>query len=121
MLGIDIIDIARVQTILKRNGEQFIIQIMTDNERQYIGDVLANSETFAGIWAAKEAAVKALGTGFAAGIIFKDIEISHDQWGAPYYQFYGKFRVLLEQKSYQQSYLSISHSRLQAVAVAMFH
>ena len=74
-IGIDIVEIERIRTASRRSGEGFLNRVYTAPERDYIGDAEANAERAAGIWAAKEAAVKALGTGFRDGIQFHVLRI----------------------------------------------
>lgn len=66
-LGVDIIEIARVNTALMRSGNRLAQRLLTPAEQQALGDLAENVERLAGFWAAKEAAVKALGTGSAWG------------------------------------------------------
>ncbi|WP_114191683.1 holo-ACP synthase [Edaphovirga cremea] len=118
-IGIDIIEVERVRTALTRSGERLTERVLTPAEQEYVGDVLDNSMRFAGIWAAKEAAVKALGTGFRQGITFHDIQIDHDSLGMPYYCFSGEFQKLIKLRNLDKSSLSISHTQSHAVAVAV--
>jgi len=120
-LGVDIIDIERVRIAIARSGSALVNKIMTENERLYIGVAADNCPRFAGIWAAKEAAVKALGTGFNAGVLFHDIEIYHDDWGKPHYRFSGEFYRLMQLKEWKYSAVSISHCQTQAIAAAIFN
>lgn len=119
-LGVDIIEIERVNTALKRSGEKLLQRILTPTEQDALGDIEKNCERVAGFWAAKEAAVKALGTGFRFGILFHDIEIIHDSLGCPYYAFSGEFAKLMAQKNLTHSTLSISHCQSHAIAAAAF-
>ncbi|WP_299998276.1 holo-ACP synthase [uncultured Cedecea sp.] len=118
-LGVDIVEIHRIDNIVKRNNSQLLDRILTEYERSTIGDLSENCERLAGFWAAKEAAVKALGTGFRLGISFHDIEIRHDDLGCPYYLFYGEFLKIMQGKNIQHSALSISHCKSHAIAAAI--
>lgn len=118
-LGVDIVEIHRIDKIVKRNNGKFLERILTEYERSTIGDISENCERLAGFWAAKEAAVKALGTGFRLGISFHDIEIRHDDLGCPYYSFYGEFLRIMQNKELQNSVLSISHCKSHAIATAI--
>lgn len=117
-LGVDIIDIARVNTALARSGSGLVQRLLTPAEQESLGNLSEKVERVAGFWAAKEAAVKALGTGFRLGISFHDIEIRHDNWGCPYYFFSGEFARLMQEKKLTSATLSISHCRSHAIAVA---
>lgn len=117
-LGVDIIEIARVNIALTRSGNRLIQRLLTQAEQQALGDLTKNVERLAGFWAAKEAAVKALGTGFRLGILFHDIEIRHDDLGCPYYFFTGEFARLMQEKKLTHATLSISHCQSHAIAGA---
>ncbi|MDC6110882.1 holo-ACP synthase [Serratia rubidaea] len=119
-LGVDIIDIDRVATAITRSGDKLLHRLLTDDERRELGDITHNCERVAGFWAAKEAAVKALGTGFRLGIAFHDIEVRHDELGRPFYFFSGEFARLMKARGLAQSTLSISHCRTHAIAAAAF-
>lgn len=100
--GIDIIEIKRIQAALARRS-QLILRIFTDNERKYFTKRSNNFATIAGCFAAKEATVKAVGSGF-----IRDVELSWDESGKP----------LVKMKGYEdvEFVLSITHSREYAVA-----
>ncbi|WP_058911410.1 holo-ACP synthase [Entomohabitans teleogrylli] len=120
-IGVDIIEIDRVASALQRSGTPLIERLLTPRERTEIGDLSANCERLAGFWAAKEAAVKALGTGFRLGIAFHDIEIRHDELGGPYYQFTSQFARLMLERHLTHASLSISHCKSHAIAMAAFN
>lgn len=117
-LGVDIIEIARVKIALTRSGNSLVQRLLTPAEQVALGGVAENVERVAGFWAAKEAAVKALGTGFRLGILFHDIEVRHDEWGCPYYFFSGAFAKLMQDKNLTHATLSISHCQSYAIAAA---
>lgn len=118
-IGIDIVDIERIRTANQRSGEGFMTRVYTAQERDYIGDAEANAERAAGIWAAKEAAVKALGTGFRDGILFHDLQIEHEETGRPYLVFAGRFLDVMQQSGLTAASLSISHCATHAVAAVV--
>ncbi len=118
-LGIDIVEIERIRTAAKRSGEGFMLRVYTPKEIQYIGNPEENAGRAAGIWAAKEAAVKALGTGFQHGVLFQDMEIAYEEMGRPYFVFSGKFRDLMQQSGLSEASLSISHCGTHAVAAVV--
>lgn len=119
-IGIDIIDINRVSIAIGRSGTNLINRLLTRNEIDKIGNINQNHERIAGFWAAKEAAVKALGTGFRLGILFHDIEIEHNKYGAPYYLFSGDLLGFITKNKLTKTMLSISHCKDYAVAIADF-
>lgn len=118
-VGIDIVEIERIRTAARRSGEGFMVRVYTQEEIRYIGNPDDNAERAAGIWAAKEAAVKALGTGFQNGILFQDLEIKYEDMGRPYLVFSGKFRDLMQQSGLSAASLSISHCGTHAVAAVL--
>lgn len=116
-LGTDIVEVARIEKIHASFGSHFLQKILTTNERTFLQS--PRSETIAGLFAAKEAAVKALGTGFAHGISANNIEILHNDSGAPYLHFYGAAAERLASMSVKQTFLSISHERHYAIATVI--
>lgn len=118
-IGIDIVEVERIRTAVQRSGEGFMARVYTERERSYIGDPLANSERAAGIWAAKEAAVKALGTGFRDGVLFHDLEVEYEETGRPCFKLGGRFHELMRQSKLTAVSLSISHCKTHAVAAVV--
>lgn len=112
MIGIDIVEIARFRNM--EESDCFVRRVFTANETAYLVKKQYSAETIAGMFAAKEAAAKALKCGLAkAGM--KNIEILHESGGAPYYVLHGEALRLLNGKSI---HLSISHSGIEAIAAA---
>lgn len=109
MIGTDIIEIARVEEAAKKKG--FLERIFTPREMEYIQSKNNAPQTIAGLFAAKEAVVKALGTGFSRGVAHKDVEITHTESGAPEVNFKGSPEVKI--------FVSISHCREYATAAAV--
>ncbi len=114
MIGIDIIEIERIQKAIDRTPS-FLDKAFTEYEREYYEKNGRQTKTLAGIFCAKEAAVKALKTGFN-GISLMDIEVRHTKSGSPYLNFFGKALEIIKDK---QAELSISHSQKYAVAVCL--
>ncbi len=110
-LGTDIIEIARIRQSLDEFGIHFMNRHFTSLEIAYCKKARRPEERFAGRFAAKEAIVKALGTGFV-GIGFLDIEILNDQNGAP------KAHIKIDPHKNLTILLSISHCHLFATATA---
>lgn len=110
MIGLDIIEIERIATAAV--NPRFLQRVYTQAELAYAQN---RPETLAGIFAAKEAAVKALGTGFK-GIAFTDVEVRHTKLGGPYLVFYRRAEILMQGKSAQ---LSVTHNRTTAAAVVI--
>ncbi|HFD7560904.1 TPA: holo-ACP synthase [Providencia rettgeri] len=101
-IGTDIIEINRVIVAIERSKDSLIKRLFQDDEINYIEDAYENPQRVAGLWAAKEAAVKAVGIGFRLGITFHDIEISHDEYGCPYYKFNGAMLEMMNKKIFKR-------------------
>ncbi len=118
-LGTDIVEIERIDAMIKRHGESFLKRVYTDSEINYCQKRKQNSEAFAGRWAAKEAVMKVLGTGFVKGIGFMDIEIISEQSGKPVVQLLGGAKDRADLLGIDDVLISISHCKLYATATAI--
>jgi holo-[acyl-carrier protein] synthase len=115
-IGIDIIEVRRVREVLLRTP-RFTERVFTQRERDYCdsrGAVAA--QHYAARFAAKEAALKALGTGWAGGVAWQDVEVSSQESGAPRLNFHGYVLKLYEQSGATAAHLSISHTTEHAIA-----
>ena len=110
--GVDIIEIHRIKQVLDRYGERFLNRLFTPNEIDYCRGRTPN---LAGRFAAKEATMKALGTG-ARGVSWKDVEVVRADSGAPSVKLYGRAENRAEWLHVVEISVSISHSREYAVA-----
>ena len=110
--GVDIIEIPRIQQVLDRYGQRFLNRIFTPGEIAYCRGRAPN---LAGRFAAKEATMKALGTG-ARGVSWKDIEVVRAESGAPSVKLHGRAEIRAERLGVSEISLSMSHSREYAVA-----
>lgn len=113
-LGTDVVSIERIK-LAKNKHAAFTERILRTSEIEYTAE---RYERLAGFFAAKEAAVKALGTGIGK-ISWKDIEISHGEAGAPYLTFYGSALLHAEKLGVRRIHVSISHERQYAVATVI--
>ncbi|MEX2315777.1 MAG: holo-ACP synthase [Pirellulales bacterium] len=118
-LGTDIVECLRIAQMIERHGELFITRVYTDYEIEYCSARKAATQHYAGRWAAKEAVLKALGTGWQRGISWRDIEIRNDRHGAPSVILHGGAREVFEQAGLSRMHVSISHCRCHAVAYAI--
>lgn len=118
--GIDVVSVPRVEAAIERLGENYIKQMLTATEWQVWQDqgFGLSAERLAGRWAAKEAVAKALGTGFVGGITWKNIEIQHNEMGAPQVLLNGYAAQLAVEKGIMRWLISISHDKVTAVALA---
>ena len=110
--GVDIIEIPRIQRALERYGQRFLNRIFTPGEIEYCRGRAPN---LAGRFAAKEATMKALGTG-VRGVGWKDIEVVRAESGAPSVKLHGRAKKRAERLQVLEISLSMSHSREYAVA-----
>jgi holo-[acyl-carrier protein] synthase len=114
--GIDIVECLRIAQMIERHGELFITRVYTDHEIEYCSARKAATQHYAGRWAAKEAVLKALGTGWRRGISWRDIEICNDRQGAPTVKLRGGARDVMDAARIARMHVSISHCRSFAVA-----
>ena len=115
-IGIDIIEVARIREVLLRTP-RFADRVFTAAERQYCDSrgVVA-AQHYAARFAAKEAALKALQTGWRGGISWQDVEISARESGAPYLIFSGEVLAVFEKFRATATHLSMSHTSEHAIA-----
>ena len=116
-IGVDIIEINRVKNAIKRN-EKFIEKICSEEEIKYLKKKDFKYESIAGKFAAKEAIVKALGTGFR-NMKIKDIEITNNELGKPLVELKGGALEIIKDYKNIRIHLSISHSRDNAIAYSI--
>lgn len=115
-IGIDIIEVARIREVLLRTP-RFAERVFTDNERAYCdGRGAVAAQHYAARFAAKEAAFKALQTGWRGGISWQDVEVSARESGAPYLIFRGQVLEVFERFSATATHLSLSHTSEHAIA-----
>ena len=110
--GIDIIEISRVRRVLEQYGQRFLDRIFTPAEIAYCRERAPN---LAARFAAKEATMKALGTG-VRGVGWKDIEVVRQESGAPSIELHGRAKQRAQRLGVQEVAVSLSHSRDYAVA-----
>ncbi|MBA3321593.1 MAG: holo-ACP synthase [Pyrinomonadaceae bacterium] len=115
-IGIDIIEVHRVRQVLRRTP-RFVERVFTPGERAYCDrrGVVA-PQHYAARFAAKEAALKALGTGWSGGLAWQDVEVVSQQTGAPTLVFHHLARELFQQSGADVAHISISHTSEHAIA-----
>jgi holo-[acyl-carrier protein] synthase len=116
-IGIDIIEVARIREVLLRTP-RFSERVFTAAERSYCdsrGAAVA-AQHYAARFAAKEAALKALQTGWRGGISWKDVEIAARENGAPFLIFSGQVLEVFQKFGATATHLSISHTSQHAIA-----
>ena len=110
--GIDIIEISRIGRVLELYGRRFLERVFTPDEIAYCRE---RPQNLAARFAAKEATMKALGTG-VRGVGWKDIEVVRHPSGAPSIKLHGRCKARAERLGVQEIAISLSHSREFAVA-----
>ena len=111
-LGTDLTEVRRIAAVCARHGDRFLARVFTDDERQ------DPAEFFAGRFAAKEAVLKALGTGWGGGLGFRDVRVRGGQ-GPPSVELGGPARARLEALGGRRVLVSITHAAGLAVATAV--
>jgi holo-[acyl-carrier protein] synthase len=118
-IGIDIIEVARIQASHERFGERFLKRILLPSEIEYCLSNRVPAPFLAARFAAKEAISKAFGTGIGAQLGWLDIEICKKTSGEPYVVLHGGGKQLLELRQANAVLASISHTQNYAAAVAV--
>ena len=115
-IGIDIIEIARVEEVFSRQGERFRKRVFTEAEVNYCERRASRMSSYAARFAAKEAAMKALGTGWSDGVRWRDIEVVRGEKGAPAMHLHGRALERLHEIGARRAHLSLTHSEQIAMA-----
>ena len=115
-IGTDIVRVERIQADLERFGERFAERILTAAEMQEFRGNASKANFLARRFAAKEAVVKAMGTGFSNGIQLHDIEVRHDPQGKPLLNFHGRAQQFLHEKRITVAHISLADEQDNAVA-----
>ena len=118
-LGTDIVECVRIRKMIEDHGELFLQRVYTEKEIRYCNSRRRATEHFAGRWAAKEAVLKALGTGWRRGISWRDIEIRNDVSGQPKVAVRGEAKEIAKKLRLDDVLISISHCRTFATAFAV--
>jgi len=118
-IGTDFVECLLISQILDRHGELFLTRVYTPREIEYSSSRKAATQHYSGRWAAKEAVLKAMGTGWSNGISWRDIEIRNDEGGKPLIALAGGAREPCEKMGVHEMLISISHCRSHATAYAV--
>ena len=114
--GIDIAEVPRIADSIKRFGDRFIQRVFTDGEIRYCDSKANRFERYAARFAAKEAAMKALGTGWNHGVRWRDVEVAREPGRRPTIKFHGKAAEFAARLNTKNISLSITHTSEQALA-----
>ncbi|MBS3734347.1 MAG: holo-ACP synthase [Phycisphaerae bacterium] len=117
--GIDMVDCDRLQAVIRRHGQRFLQRVFTEAELDYCLGRRREMEHLSGRFAAKEAVLKVLGTGWSAGICWTDVEIRNEPSGRPAVRLAGRCRELADSRGLTNVLVSISHIRTHAIASAV--
>jgi holo-[acyl-carrier protein] synthase len=117
-IGTDIVECDRIANMIEKHEDTFINRVFTAGEIEYCSQRKAAVQHFAGRWAAKEAILKAMGTGWAKGIQWTDIEVVNQMGGKPLVHIQGVAKTICDDRGISDMLISISHCKLYATAVA---
>ena len=117
-IGTDICETSRITDMIAKHGDGFVERICTPREIEYCSVRRASTQHYAGRWAAKESILKALGTGWAKGIQWVDLEILNEPGGEPKVTLHGAAREWAKERGIGEVLISISPSDKYAVAFA---
>jgi holo-[acyl-carrier protein] synthase len=119
-MGIDIAEVRRVKAAIERHGEAFLRRVYTPRERAYCEKFKNKYERYAGRFAAKEATMKALGTGWSRGVRWVDVEVVRQSGGRPTVSLQGEAAKVASALGVERVALSITHTAAQAFAQVIF-
>jgi holo-[acyl-carrier protein] synthase len=118
-VGIDIIEVGRIESSYERFGERFVNRILLPGEIQYCLTHKKPGPFLAARFAAKEAVSKAFGTGIGAQLGWQDIEVCGKESGEPFVVLHGNGETLLQERNARAVLISLSHTQSHAAAVAV--
>ena len=117
--GIDLVDFPRIESMVERHGERFMDRVFTKREQSDAQAVHNRVEKLAGRFAAKEAVLKLLGTGWRGKIAWTDIEVTNNSSGQPEVTIGGEVKRIADEAGVGQIALSITHTANFAIASAV--
>jgi holo-[acyl-carrier protein] synthase len=117
--GIDLVDFGRIEQMLSRHGERFLGRVFTARELADADAVKNRIEKLSGRFAAKEAVMKLVGTGWRDGIAWTDVEVVNNALGRPVVTISGRLKELADRDGIEQITLSITHTSQFAIASAV--
>jgi holo-[acyl-carrier protein] synthase len=119
-MGVDLAEVERIKAAIERHGEAFLKRVYTPAEREYCEGFRNKYERYAGRFAAKEAAMKALGTGWRRGVRWVDFEVVRELGGRPTVRLDGEAKKIAGELGVKRIALSITHTESQALAQVIF-
>ena len=118
--GIDLAEVPRIRAAIERFGENFLNRIYTEGERTYVERKANKFERYAARFAAKEAGMKALGTGWRRGVRWRDFEVANLPSGRPTLRLHGVAKEFAEKLGVKQISLSLTHTAENGMAFVVF-
>lgn len=118
-LGTDIVEIVRIGEMIERHGELFLQRVYTEREIEYCQLRRQALQHYAGRWAAKEAVMKTLGTGWSQGVTWTEIEVMSTTAGKPIVRLHGETHAHSRRLGIDEVAITISHCRAYATATAL--
>ena len=117
--GVDLCEVPRIEAAIARYGPRFVKRVYTELESAYAESKANRFERYAARFAAKEAGMKALGTGWRGGIRWRDFEVANLPSGRPTLRFYGRAAEVAAKLGVRNVALSITHTKDQALALVV--
>ena len=118
-LGIDVAEVERIREAIERHGQRFIERIYTAREIAYVERKANRYERYAARFAAKEAAMKAIGTGWKRGVRWQEFEVTNLASGRPTLQFHGTAAQIADSLGVRNISLSLTHTAAEGVAIVI--
>jgi holo-[acyl-carrier protein] synthase len=118
-IGTDLVEVHRIRESISRFGDRFTHRIYTDREQAYCRSKANAAERFAGRFAAKEAGMKAIGTGWRRGVTWRDFEVANEPSGRPTLKLYGVAEKIAKDLGVQRISLSLTHTAQEGFAIVI--
>lgn len=118
-VGTDLAEVGRIRQSIARYGDRFVDRIYTAHERNYAGSKANSAERFAARLAAKEAGMKAIGTGWRQGVTWRDFEVTNEPSGRPTLRLSGVARDIADKMGVKRISISLTHTAEMAFAIVI--
>jgi holo-[acyl-carrier protein] synthase len=118
-IGTDLTEVARIRQSIARYGDRFLDRLYTERERVYASSRANPAERYAARFAAKEAGMKAIGTGWRHGVTWKDFEVVNERSGRPILVLRGVAREIADRMGVESISISLTHTAEMAYAIVI--